>query len=174
MHSMLRLGLFSAEECQRVMAVIGTLPLEPARADGAFTGRSGAVAWLHRDSESAWIFDRVEQLGLQYAARHGIHAVALSEPLQFAEYGSGARFEWHIDTGTPPTARRKVTVSAQLSDPETYDGGDLEFVGEYPALYARFQGNGVAFSSALGHRVTPIRRGTRRSLIGWIEGDPYR
>jgi PKHD-type hydroxylase len=174
MHSVLRFQLFTPDECARVLVAIRALPLEPARADGGFTGRSGSVAWLYRNRRTAWIFERIERFGLGYAKRHGIDASALAEPLQFAEYGRGAKFEWHIDTGTPPTARRKITVSTQLSDPAAYDGGDLEFVGEHRSLYARFQGNAMAFSSALGHRVTRIRRGRRRSLIGWVEGEPYR
>ena len=64
----------------------------------------------------------------------------------------------------------------QLSDPADYDGGELELKNSTRTLVApRAQGTLIVFPSFLLHRVAPVTRGTRRSLVGWASGThPYR
>jgi len=174
MHSLVRLHFLAPGECERALALLDQTSLAPARADGGFKGRLGTVGWLERSGDSEWIYERMRGYGLEYASRHGIDATGLEEPLQYVEYPRGTRFDWHIDTGTRDTADRKITISVQLSRPADYEGGTLELVGEHPVLQSRTQGAGIAFSSALAHRVTRIKRGKRRALVGWILGPPYR
>ena len=59
------------------------------------------------------------------------------------------------------TSRRKLSVSVQLSRPEEYEGGDLQFmvVGGYEPVTAI--GSAITFPSYLLHRVTPVTKGTR-------------
>ena len=51
------------------------------------------------------------------------------DPVSVMRYRPGGHFDWHIDNGVaaPPLASRKLSVVIQLSDPDTYAGGDLEF-----------------------------------------------
>lgn len=175
MHSISRLRLLTPDECDRSAALVESLKSVPTReAGGEFTGRSGFVGWIPCKPESQWLFERVGTYGRHYAAAHDIDVSGLLEPLQYVEYPTGASFEWHIDTGTPETRNRKVTISVQLSNAGEYDGGNLELIGEQRGPLARAKGNAVAFAAALGHRVTTVSRGTRKALVGWMLGPPFR
>ena len=63
----------------------------------------------------------------------------------------------------------------QVSDPDTYDGGDLElFYKAKPIIADRTRGAVVAFPSFVMHRVTPVTRGVRYSLVAWVVGPRWR
>jgi hypothetical protein len=93
---------------------------------------------------------------------------------------------WHHDTlsappdpsrsGPPPA--RKLSFSLQLSDPDTYEGGDFQIRGEDghvdEALWRtmRQKGSFLIFPGVIPHRVTTVTAGERRSLVGWVLGPP--
>ena len=95
------------------------------------------------------------------------------EPPQLAEYATGDKYDWHLDYGPGHAAFRKLSVSVQLSDPKDYEGGELEM---WPSTVApRGQGALIVFPSFLPHRVRPVTRGVRYSLVAWAVGrTPYR
>jgi PKHD-type hydroxylase len=79
-----------------------------------------------------------------------------------------------MDIGPHPINHRKISITIQLSDPDEYEGGDLELwagVGQVKA--PRFQGCAVLFPSYILHRVTPVITGTRKSLVLWVGGGHY-
>jgi len=95
------------------------------------------------------------------------------EPLQLAEYGVGDKYDDHLDIGPGAAARRKLSASVQLSDPGEYDGGDLHVWGT--GRVERARGTAIVFPSYLVHRVEPVTRGVRLSLVAWAVGAaPYR
>ena len=99
-----------------------------------------------------------------------------AEHLQFAEYNApGGHFAAHIDSGYG-FGVRKLSVTIQLSDPNDYDGGDLEIIenSEFPTVMPKDQGTMIVFPSYMLHRVLPVTRGTRHSIVGWVSGPPLR
>lgn len=83
---------------------------------------------------------------------------------------------WHLDLGGDNLSTRKLSFSVQLSHPDEYDGGELELNLAHSTVVApRTQGTLVVFPSFLVHRVAPVTRGVRRSLVSWASGThPYR
>ena len=60
-----------------------------------------------------------------------------------------------------------------LNDPSEFEGGDLELMA--PGKFAELkQGHAIVFASFLNHRVNPVRRGVRQSLVVWFGGKPFR
>ena len=60
-------------------------------------------------------------------------------------------------------------------DPSEYEGGDFELDRQYPQPEGfRTKGSVFLFPSFLPHRVTPVTKGVRRSLVSWIEGPKFR
>ena len=83
-------------------------------------------------------------------------------------------YDWHTDfAGFRPL--RKLSFSVQLSRSEDYEGGDLQlWVGNRPRPAVRDRGALIAFPSFTLHRVAPVTRGTRWSLVAWILGNRWR
>ena len=61
----------------------------------------------------------------------------------------------------------------QLSDPDEYE--DLQFMINQNIVNAsKEKGTIVVFPSFIMHRVTPITKGTRQSIVGWVSGPPFK
>jgi len=126
-----------------------------------------------------------------------------SEVLQYTSYGEGEYYRWHSDDSLPnlmvplqcrstvfskenaehlslmqAQCVRKLSFSLLLSDPSEFSGGDLQFnnIGQYAeSFYApREMGQVVIFDSRTPHRVTKIKSGVRKSLVGWVVGPRWR
>jgi PKHD-type hydroxylase len=106
----------------------------------------------------------------------GVNLSYLEDKMQLACYdeSDSGFYDWHTDfAGIAP--RRKLSISVQLSRPEDYDGGDLELLfSSSPYTAARARGTFIVFPSFCLHRVTPVTRGTRWSLVAWVLGTRWR
>ena len=70
---------------------------------------------------------------------------------------------------------RKLSLVVQLSDPEDYEGGDLEiYTGHEPLVVKKKKGMTAFFPSYQLHGVTPVTKGTRYSLVVWVHGPAFR
>ena len=115
-----------------------------------------------------------------------------SEACQFTEYKVGQYYDWHCDSYEEPYDEpnnknshgklRKLSMTISLTDPDEYEGGDLEFdfrntdEGSQPRICeeVRQKGSVIVFPSFVWHRVTPVTKGIRHSLVCWNLGYPYR
>ena len=71
----------------------------------------------------------------------------------------------------PPV--RKISMTILLNHESQFEGGDLEITT--PGKKAKLtQGNAITFASFLNHRVAPVTRGIRQSLVMWFGGTPFR
>ena len=71
----------------------------------------------------------------------------------------------------PPV--RKISMTLLLNDPSEFEGGHLELMA--PGKFAELkQGHAIIFASFLNHRVQPVTRGVRQSLVVWFGGKPFR
>ena len=83
--------------------------------------------------------------------------------------------DWHVDIGQAANASRKLAFTVQLSDPDSYDGGDLSFHNmQVDAQVVRKLGNMTIFPTYWLHRVSPITRGSRFAIVGWVHGPSFR
>lgn len=84
---------------------------------------------------------------------------------------------WHHDSGEQRgMAQRKISVSVLLNDPSEFEGGELDFFDgrERQPLAQCKAGDGVAFPSFAFHRVRPVTRGVRYSVVAWLRGPRFR
>ena len=109
------------------------------------------------------------------------------QPIQFAEYKDGGFYGWHQDQTSIDPEIRKLSLSLILSDPDTFEGGELQFysgdrpmadMGEITAEQVKndikAQGSVICFDSRDWHRVTPVTDGTRYSVVCWCVGPNFK
>jgi PKHD-type hydroxylase len=66
-------------------------------------------------------------------------------------------------------------MTIQLTDPDEYEGGDLQFMINQRVVTApREKGTIIVFPSFILHRVTEITKGTRESIVAWVSGPAFR
>ena len=169
-------GTFSPEQCARIVALGGET--KSGTVDGGRDARrlrDSNVAWIDQSEETRWLFDRL-RAQLDAANDRFLHLTlaGFTEPLQFTEYGPEQHYGWHVDLGRGTYRIRKLSFVVQLSDPAHYEGGALQITsGSSPTGMPRDQGALISFPAYVMHRVTPVKRGLRRSLVGWIGGPPF-
>lgn len=140
--------------------------------------RISRVTWVHNeDTDLVWLLDRLEIMIKQAnaAMRWNFELGGFYEHLQYARYegDAGGFFDGHYDVGKNPIqASRKLSISIQLSDPSEYEGGELELYSIGPA--PKQKGAVIIFPSFLMHRVAPVTKGVRESLIVWVSGPPFK
>jgi PKHD-type hydroxylase len=132
------------------------------------------IAWIEPNEGNHWLFHRLGILFTEINKAYGFDMVGFVDALQYTEYGPDQHFAWHVDIGRDQTSLRKLSMTIQLSSPDEYEGGELDFVGLAPMPQSRLQGSATFFPSFLGHRVHPVTRGVRRSLVAWGSGLPFR
>lgn len=138
--------------------------------------RDSFVQFLFPNDVTNWVFQRLA------GAINGINQqffnfdlYTMEQGLQFTRYQApGEHYEWHIDRGMQ-TGTRKLSLTLQLSDPDDYEGGDLElWYGGEPMKASRERGMMTFFPSYVMHRVTPVTKGVRYSLVCWVSGPPFK
>ena len=118
-----------------------------------------------------------------------------SESCQFTKYNKGQYYDWHSDGWDRPYVRedsnspdhgkiRKLSVTVTLSDHKEYKGGELEFdfrilAPNKPRKPVKCKeilpkGSLVVFPSFVWHRVCPVKKGSRYSLVIWNLGLPFK
>ena len=171
--------VFSAAECAQI-AALGEARIKAAaavddRSDLASRDyRISDIAWIDPAPDSHWLYHRLGMLFRRANDTYGFDLLGFVEPLQYTCYGAGQYFGWHADIGGDATSLRKLSLTIQLSAPDEYQGGNLEFHGAAEMPAARAQGTAVSFPSYLAHQVSPVTQGLRRSLVAWAYGPAYR
>jgi predicted 2-oxoglutarate/Fe(II)-dependent dioxygenase YbiX len=139
--------------------------------------RRSQVVMLGLEEKYTWLYQRL-WTAAQECNRlfFCVDIAGVETNVQLARYDSSnlGFYDWHTDfAGVRPL--RKISISIQLSRPEDYDGGDLELMyGIQPQKLEKTRGAFIAFPSFMLHRVTPVTRGTRWSLVAWILGNRWR
>ena len=150
--------------------------------------RKSDVVWL----QEHWIYNEIHPYIHQANERANWNFQwDWSEACQFTEYKKGQYYDWHCDSNETPYDRpddinshgkiRKLSMTLCLSDPEEYKGGDMEFAfhdqdgDKQPKICEEIRPRGslIIFPSFVWHRVKPVTKGIRHSLVCWSLGQPY-
>jgi len=172
-------GELSSEVCDRIIEEGKVLAQQIAtinkdnNIDSKF--RDGKVAWFNKGS---WV-DRL----LSYYANEtnnkewGFNLNNREQP-QFTTYNENDFYTWHRDSDIESDIQRKLSVTVQLSDINTYSGGDFKLKTcwgnkDVDLSTVKKRGSIFIFPSFLLHEVTPVSQGTRYSLVQWYSGPPF-
>ncbi len=139
--------------------------------------RKSNIKWIHHDEKSAWVYDRIRDLSIEANNsiwKFNLHSIL--DSIQYTEYyANGGHYGWHTDIGPGSISHRKVSITIQLSGPDEYEGGDFDlWYGSEFMTMEKKKGSAILFPSFTLHRVTPVTKGVRRSLVLWVGGEAYK
>jgi PKHD-type hydroxylase len=162
---------FSADDCKLILDTMVNVKLEPALVRGQTEptkDRQSNVTFIAYDPE-VWIFQKLGQVVSTINPQTFKFDLNpwFDEGFQFTQYPEGGYYNWHTDIGDGPTEYRKLSVVLQLND--DYEGGELEY---FPARFGVPKQRGLVtlFPAYMPHRVRPVTKGTRYSLVTWVSG----
>ena len=180
---------FNDEMCDRIINDCSSIPTQEALV-GSGVGeivdtsiRKTQVKFFNSgDRKYQYIFDEVWKMAIQANSDFfNVHITKL-DFLQLGEYSADQLGEYkeHHDVfwlNNDPMYHRKLSMIIQLSDPNSYVGGDFQLTEctHTPTPEdVRARGTAMFFPSFLRHRVLPVTRGKRYSLVAWFEGPKWR
>lgn len=173
-------GLFLPHEIDRILNLWDEDETIKATISGASQYndelRKSSVMFIDHIEENNWIYDKLASLAIKTNnERYWFDLLGFHQKLQLTRYSEGDYFDWHLDFGAGEISARKLSMTIQLSDSDDYEGGDLQFMANQKIQNApRQKGTIIIFPSFINHRVTPITKGIRQSIVGWVSGPPFR
>ena len=178
--------IFTPEQCKMIIAAGRAEPKQDAYVGNKQGGIKGAVLDTKtRTSHISWIpfsktpemYKNIEHIMKTTNGNHfGFDGMQITEMAQYTEYPEGGFYDWHVDNDVncahePPV--RKISMTCLLSPESEFEGGDLELMAEGKVAKIK-QGHAVFFASFIRHRVKPVTRGRRQSLVMWFGGTPFK
>jgi len=174
--------IFTPEQCKMIIEAGRSEPQQQGQVGG---GSGGTVDTKTRTSHISWIpfkkmvdmYKDLEKIMKTTNGNHfGFDNMQITEPAQYTEYPEGGFYDWHIDNDVncahePPV--RKISMTCLLSPESEFEGGDLELMSEGKVAKLK-QGHAIFFASFIRHRVKPVIKGNRKSLVMWFGGTPLR
>ena len=175
--------LFTPDQCRQVIEC--GRRQRPQKAQVGMGKPGGGLDTEKRVTTIGWIpfkempemYNQVNKF-IQIANRNhfGFEDIEITENAQFTEYPEGGFYDWHMDTDVnmkhePPV--RKISMTLLLSPENQFEGGDLELMAKGKRAPLK-QGHAIIFASFLQHRVAPVTRGVRQSLVMWFGGTPFK
>ena len=153
--------------------------------------RDSNIVWLN----DQWIYSEIfPYIHIANKSAGWNFEFDFGENFQFTKYTQGQYYDWHCDSWDQAYEEekndknyvgkiRKLSVTINLSSSDDYEGGCLEFdfrnkdpgqSTKTTADQTKSKGSIIVFPSHLWHRVAPVTKGTRYSLVLWCLGKPFR
>ena len=143
--------------------------------------RKSDIVWI----KEQWVYDLIWDYMLTANEIAGWkYNIVAAENCQITRYTKDGFYTWHKDgmgshkeVYNEPDNKfmhgntRKLSMSIVLNS--DFEGGDLEMGSDIDIMTKLEEGSIIVFPSFLEHRVTPVTKGTRYSLVAWFVGPPF-
>lgn len=140
--------------------------------------RISDTGWLSINQDSAWIYDRLAYVARKLNAQfYNFDLFGFVEDMQYTIYNGehSGHYTWHMDISAASPAPRKFTLILQLSNTNDYEGGEIQILNSFAeSVVTKQRGLIAAFPSWVMHRVTPVTKGTRKTLVVWVSGPQFK
>lgn len=169
-------GLLSADE----VAELQRIATDGQFVDGGVSSPGLAAAGVKRNEQLALHTEaqrRVETIVLAALERNETFRTAaipkLIRPPILSRYRVGMAYGTHIDNPVmrrPVPMRLDLSITIFLSDPQTYQGGELCVETPYGEKRIKLPaGDAVLYPTTMLHRVEEIASGERLAAVTWIQ-----
>lgn len=162
-------NVLSADEVGLVREALARATFEDGRETAGFAAR---LVKNNRQATSDRKIETVRKLVEERIRGNELFALAVRPKAlaaaMFSAYEPGMRYGSHVDDALMAGMRTDVSFTLFLSDPDSYDGGELVIEstsGEDAVKLAA--GSLIAYPSTALHHVAEVTRGTRLAAVGW-------
>lgn len=180
-----------ADECKRIRELGDLLVFHAGSVGNQETNtkvRDSKVAWVDDNpnlsgvplQDRQWLISRMSNvIGMVNRDKFQMDLDHFF-PMQFTKYALNQHYDWHVDVheGMETSEHRKLSAVLMLTGPDEYEGGELELnIGgnpDKPLVLRPPAGTVVFFYSHVPHRVRPVTKGNRASLVVWALGPKVR
>ena len=138
--------------------------------------RRSKICWI-KDNNLNWLYNKIGSRILELNKEYWGFSLSKLDYFQYTEYDESyqGHFDWHLDIGNTCNSIRKLSISIQLSDTDDYKGGELMFKNKHKEIISsKKKGTLIIFPSYILHKVQPVLKGNRKSLIVWFKGEPFK
>lgn len=176
------IACFSDEECDKIIEQGSRLEIIQANLGTERNIeknlRNNTVGFFSpKTPDHEWIYTKLIEQVRHFNNLFWKFDLTFIECVQFTRYDKTGNFYGsHMDIFYDPLEVRKLSVSVQLSDPNTYKGSELCMFrrGTEWDPAPKQRGTIVVFPSYHVHQVTPLEEGERYSLVSWVAGPPFK
>ena len=174
--------IFTPQQCQMIIEAGKSQPKQVGKIK---ENEKTVIDTETRTSHISWIpfkkmndmYKDIQRIMKTTNGNHfGFDGMAITEMAQYTEYLEGGFYNWHVDSAVNfahEPAVRKISMTLLLSPESEFEGGDLELMKEGKVAKLK-QGQAIFFASFIRHRVTPVIKGNRKSLVMWFGGTPFK
>jgi PKHD-type hydroxylase len=195
-------GAFSDEELDKMCAYFDTQGLERSETIGNIDLKTGLVEnkpnedvrvsnvkfynWDPKNEDTSWIFQRmnfvIDAINNQY---YGFDLNGYNS-FQYTEYESSenGKYDWHMDIilgknkPNNMAETRKLSITMCVNEPgDEYEGGEFQINNSNESTSETIptkKGRMILFPSFMIHRVAPVTKGKRKSIVVWVEGPKFK
>jgi len=172
---------FTEDEVEKILFLEKTLKFTKGQVGGNQTvdtqARNSKVSFLQIDQNTEWIWQRLSEIVPKANYDLFLKDISAIEAIQYTIYDSKDEqfYDWHLDVHNQYNDLcRKISLSVALNDPDEYEGGDLEIINNGNpdnSIKLRVNKGDIAFfDSMYPHKVHPVTKGSRKSLVVWVLG----
>ena len=176
-------GYFTNEELNLILEYCENKKLEEAKLQTNQinkTVRKSKINFTEPDEENRWIFNKLNNFIQMINNKFYNFDLVGYNNFQFSTYNSkeNGHYDWHIDSyvnNSNPNGtglHRKLSMTLLLND--DFEGGDFEINLSQPQKIEVKKGRAIFYPSFVLHRVTPVTKGIRKSLVIWVEGPRWK
>jgi PKHD-type hydroxylase len=180
-------GFLSSEDINLILAQPEWLNLQTGCIGGSNGSsnmdqnvRASQIAWIGMKPELVQIWEKFANAVAEVNSRYfHFDLTGFHEPMQLGLYTGDQQghYNWHTDASAiDGHAPRKLSLAMLLSDTSEFEGGDFQVKTTSDEIQTLECAKGRAwfFPSYTLHRVAPVTKGMRRSLVLWIGGPAFR
>ena len=176
---------FSDDELNLIIEYCENKKMEDGRVGGNKNtidkgSRISKINFSEPDEENRWIFNKLNNFVQMINGKVYKFDLVGYDVFQFSTYNAkeSGHYGWHVDSflGKPTDnmsgLHRKLSMTLLLND--DFEGGDFEINLSGPQKVEVKKGTAIFFPSFVLHRVTPVTKGIRKSLVIWVEGPRWK
>lgn len=176
-------GFLTEEEINYLENINNWSNVAPAQIGSGVTNqniRSTKISWLELSHENKDIWNKLSRVVAEVNSRYfHFDLTGFYEPIQLGIYTAEDKghYDWHVDMFIGnKSVPRKLSMVLMLSDPSEFEGGELLLKSDsdkYTSL-SMAKGRAWFFPSYMLHKVTPVTKGTRKTLVLWVGGPQFK